>query len=105
MKAILREARGEAARALGAGPSLKSLRHAHVQSLRARSRSNQALDSCDIDAGTSEDCDVNGVPDDCEIGAGDCNLNGVPDSCDVAAGAQDCQGAGNGVPDVCGSGG
>ena len=29
---------------------------------------NQALDECDIDAGTSDDANGNGVPDECESG-------------------------------------
>lgn len=42
------------------------------------------------------DCDVSGVPDDCE---NDCNENGLEDSCDIAAGAPDSNE--NGVPDEC----
>ncbi len=68
-------------------------------------------------ASVSEDCNENGIPDECEsdadcdgdgtrdlcaIAAGavpDCNGNGIPDSCDVAGGAADCNG--DGVPDEC----
>ncbi|MCP3903961.1 MAG: hypothetical protein GY715_10040 [Planctomycetes bacterium] len=57
---------------------------------------NGIPDLCDIDAGTSEDVDGNGVPDECE----DCNGNGTPDGLDIAGGTSlDCQG--DGVPDEC----
>ncbi len=56
-------------------------------------------------AGTVSDCDLNGIPDSCDLDPTDpdlngetsldCNGNGVPDSCD----ANDCNG--NGVPDDC----
>jgi hypothetical protein len=49
------------------------------------------------------DCNGNGQPDDCDIASGsslDCNGNGVPDECDIADGtSQDCNG--NTVPDEC----
>jgi len=46
---------------------------------------------------TTDDCDGNGVPDDCDP---DCNGNGVPDACDLAAGTSpDCNA--NAVPDEC----
>jgi hypothetical protein len=46
---------------------------------------------------SSDDCNGNGVPDECEP---DCNANGVPDSCDLAQGtSQDCNS--NGAPDEC----
>jgi len=58
---------------------------------------NQIDDENDIAAGTSEDCNSNGVPDDCEP---DCNTNGVADSCDLAGGTSaDCNS--NSVPDEC----
>jgi hypothetical protein len=45
----------------------------------------------------SEDCNVNGVPDECEP---DCNNNSVPDDWDISQDtSQDCNG--NGVPDEC----
>jgi len=47
--------------------------------------------------GSIQDCNGNGIPDECEP---DCNANGVPDDCDIADGtSQDCNG--NGVPDEC----
>jgi hypothetical protein len=69
----------------------------------------------------SADCNINGIPDSCEIANGsvaDCNSNGIPDSCDIAGGMADCNGNGaldscelasgaavdqngNGVPDSC----
>ncbi len=77
---------------------------------------NGVDDADDIAGGTSTDCDLNGVPDECqpdcdgdgaadacEIIAGiaqDCDGNAVPDACDIVAGVfPDCDG--NGVPDVC----
>lgn len=44
-----------------------------------------------------QDCNANGIPDDCEA---DCNTNGLPDDCDIAAGtAGDCDA--DGLPDSC----
>ena len=81
---------------------------------------NEVPDGCDIDAGTSQDVNGNGVPDECEADCndngipdaqdiadctgepwcGDCNNNEVPDGCDIDAGtSQDVNG--NGVPDEC----
>jgi len=54
-------------------------------------------DVCDIEYGTSQDCNFNGIPDECEE---DCNQNGIPDDCDIAAGtSEDCNL--NGIPDEC----
>ena len=45
----------------------------------------------------SEDCNSNGIPDECEP---DCNANGIPDECDLTTGTStDCNG--NGIPDEC----
>lgn len=47
-------------------------------------------DFCNVPGcGTSKDCNLNLVPDDCDLANGtskDCNLNGVPDECDGADG-------------------
>ncbi|MCI0635409.1 MAG: hypothetical protein L0206_16060, partial [Actinobacteria bacterium] len=57
-------------------------------------------DDEDIAAGTSKDCDGDGVPDECLLVADDCNQNGVPDGCDIESAASlDCNE--NGVPDEC----
>ncbi len=52
------------------------------------------------------DCNVNGIPDVCDLAAmlsEDCNENGVPDECDIAAGTSaDCNT--NGTPDECETG-
>ncbi|MSR18616.1 MAG: hypothetical protein EXS00_05525 [Phycisphaerales bacterium] len=54
-------------------------------------------DSSEIAAGLAEDCDGNGVPDECDA---DCNGNGIVDRCEIRAGlAADCNG--NSVPDRC----
>jgi hypothetical protein len=60
---------------------------------------NGADDLCDIVSGYSEDCDHNGVPDECQTFY-DCNENGVPDFCDIGSGdSLDCNA--NGIPDEC----
>jgi hypothetical protein len=72
---------------------------------------NGVNDLLDVNGGASADCDVNGVPDECEA---DCDSNGVPDVCEILAdpgldantNAQldlcdgDCNG--DGWPDACG---
>ncbi len=61
---------------------------------------NRTVDDQDISAGTSLDCNTNGIPDECVALEADCNQNRIPDSCDLAAGSSpDCDG--NGVPDEC----
>ena len=61
---------------------------------------NGTLDECDIDSGTSGDCQGDGIPDECQLIDNDCNTNGIPDDCELASGTlADCQP--NGVPDVC----
>jgi len=69
---------------------------------------NDIPDECDVAEGTSEDYDLNGVPDECE----DCNTNRVPDGCDLDCGSGNCASHplgcgtgedcnGNAVPDEC----
>ncbi len=59
---------------------------------------NMVPDDCDLSSGTSLDTNMNGIPDECE--SGDCNSNGVPDDEDIAMGTeQDCDL--NAVPDSC----
>jgi len=58
---------------------------------------NTVPDDCDVDFGTSEDCNANDVPDECDIADGtseDCTFNGIPDECEP-----DCNE--NIVPDSC----
>ncbi|NOX60312.1 MAG: hypothetical protein GXP29_15840 [Planctomycetes bacterium] len=58
---------------------------------------NGVADAADITAGSSNDCTLNGIPDECEP---DCNMNAGPDSCDIAAGSSmDCDA--DGIPDEC----
>ena len=58
---------------------------------------NGVPDECDIDDGTSNDVNGNSIPDECEV---DCNGNGVPDHWDIKTGtSEDCNA--NGVPDEC----
>jgi len=58
---------------------------------------NGVPDECDIEDGTSNDVNGNGIPDECEV---DCNGNGVPDHWDIKKGtSEDCQP--NGIPDEC----
>lgn len=57
---------------------------------------NGVLDIAEINAGTSEDLDGNGIPDECD----DCNQNGVDDPQDIANGTStDCND--NAIPDEC----
>jgi hypothetical protein len=61
------------------------------------------LDNCTtVPNPGQEDCDFDFEGDACEIAAGapDCNANGVPDPCDIGAGTSLDQN-GNGVPDEC----
>jgi hypothetical protein len=63
---------------------------------------NGVGDASDIAAGTSDDCNGNFIPDECELasGATDCDANGTLDACDTEAPPeQDCNG--NGSPDAC----
>ncbi len=49
---------------------------------------NLLPDSCDIQAGISSDCNTNGIPDECDISQGtsqDIDHNGIPDECDCPA--------------------
>jgi len=49
---------------------------------------NGVPDECDLSRGTSLDCNANGILDECDIAGGtsvDCNLNGVPDECDPSS--------------------
>ncbi len=69
---------------------------------------NGIPDECDIASGYSQDVNENGIPDECE--SFDCNDNGIPDECDLTCEgscaaypgcgqSQDCNG--NGIPDEC----
>ena len=63
---------------------------------------NGVPDECDIADGTSEDCNGNGLPDECDVPplgdySLDCNGNLIPDECELAD--HDCDG--NGIPDDC----
>ncbi len=58
---------------------------------------NGKTDDQDIVEGTSDDCNANGRPDECEP---DCNGNGVADECDITdPTSDDC--TANGIPDEC----
>ncbi len=60
---------------------------------------NGVSDEADVIHGTSNDCSLNGVPDECEP---DCNGNNVGDSCDIVRRtSSDCNGGGYGAPDEC----
>ncbi|HRX86384.1 MAG TPA: hypothetical protein P5572_15290, partial [Phycisphaerae bacterium] len=49
---------------------------------------NGIPDGCDVSAGTSYDCDADGLPDECvqPVGITDCNRDGIADACDLTAG-------------------
>ena len=55
---------------------------------------NGELDDCEILDGSSEDCDANGLPDDCDE---DCNGDGINDNCQTPE--FDCDN--NGIEDIC----
>ena len=56
---------------------------------------NGIPDECDIASGTSADYDLNGEPDECQL---DCNENGIPDFYEIEEGLiTDCNG--NEIPD------
>ncbi|HTF87032.1 MAG TPA: MopE-related protein [Planctomycetota bacterium] len=57
-------------------------------------------DVCAISQGVSFDCNLNGIPDDCEVAALDCNGNGQPDDCDIASSFSYDNNL-NGIPDEC----
>ncbi len=54
-------------------------------------------DLCAIRSGASHDCNVNGVPDECEP---DCNFNALPDDYDITCGGS-LDANNNGTPDEC----
>ncbi len=58
---------------------------------------NFVPDDQDIANGTSEDCQPDGIPDECQLSDNDCNENGVPDTCELSG--HDCNE--NGVLDAC----
>ena len=66
--------------------------------------SNGVDDSVDIANGMSDDCDLNGVPDECDP---ECGTNGIPDACepdcDTDGTPDDCEvdSDNNGIPDDC----
>lgn len=55
---------------------------------------NSMPDSCEIADGTEADCNSDGIPDSCQLVENDCNSNGVIDACDP-----DCDS--DGTPDEC----
>ncbi len=66
---------------------------------RGDCKTNGVPDRVDIGVGTSEDCNVNEIPDECEPDE-DCNGNGIQDICDLFDGtSDDCNG--NAIPDEC----
>ncbi len=43
---------------------------------------NEILDACEIELGSADDCNLDGIPDDCSP---DCDANSIPDVCDAIA--------------------
>ncbi len=90
----------------GATLSQSQLYHLTLSVVEVDCNDNGLVDSCDVSCtppcnvpgcGLSDDCNANGVPDECET---DCNMNGVPDDCDIsAATSEDCNN--NIIPDEC----
>jgi hypothetical protein len=58
---------------------------------------NGVRDELDVAGGGSDDCNADGVPDECEP---DCNGNSIADECDIAGGGSTDLNN-NGVPDEC----
>ena len=58
---------------------------------------NGVPDAQDIADRTSLDCNLDSVPDECQL---DCNGNSIPDDCDIADGTSPDD-DGNGIPDEC----
>lgn len=56
---------------------------------------NRIDDTDDIANLTSNDCNGNGFPDECEL-SGDCNGNSIPDTCEAGGDLNN-----NGIPDLC----
>ena len=75
-------------------------RVAHADALcSADCNGNGVPDHLDIAGSTSDDCDLNAIPDECQDQS-DCNSNTVLDFCDIADGVSgDCNT--NGIPDEC----
>ncbi len=51
--------------------------------------SNGLGDECDLTNGSSNDCNNSGIPDECELASGalqDCNTNALPDECEAVSG-------------------
>jgi hypothetical protein len=63
---------------------------------------NGVQDAFDIGSGASLDCNLDGIPDECQTDDPyrDCNDNGTPDWCDISSGTSADVNA-NGVPDEC----
>ena len=61
---------------------------------------NEIPDAQEIASGSADDCDDNGIIDECEVVARDCNENTKIDACDIEEGdSVDCND--NGTPDEC----
>ena len=58
--------------------------------------SNDVLDQCELE---TNDCNANGIPDDCD-GLADCNANSVGDVCDIESGTSIDVNL-DGIPDEC----
>jgi hypothetical protein len=64
---------------------------------------NGIPDECDVASATVNDCNSNGIPDECEIANDqqlDCNFNTILDECDLIAGTSPDVNQ-NGIPDEC----
>ncbi|MCH2144934.1 MAG: hypothetical protein MK082_07280 [Phycisphaerales bacterium] len=65
---------------------------------------NGTSDQDELDLGSSTDCDLNGIPDECDLAgageAGDCDGDGVFDACQIMHGEADDIDA-DGILDVC----
>jgi len=68
---------------------------------------NGIEDAVDISSGTSQDCDANGKPDECQVpplcpNCADCQADGIPDKCQIPPLCPTCANCNNNaIPDAC----
>jgi hypothetical protein len=77
----------------GAGLTQLRLQYVGIDPVSGDCNGNRRLDVVETNDGTTPDCNSNKLPDGCDIanGSSDCDLDGVPDSCElVATPALDC---------------
>lgn len=86
----------------GDGSDFQALQVTWGQPALVDCNGNGLQDAFDIGGGGSLDCNLDGVPDECQTKNPDrdCNGNGTPDWCDISRGVS-ADDNGNGIPDEC----